>query len=813
MAPFLLDSGDSIEVPRTTIAVIQNEAEALRTPNRDLRNLFAHGEERWHVEYFGERSFQAALANAHLYDGLVLGYNAIHESAELKAALREAPPPCHMVILHQYNLDCLEFLQGDIALRLRSLPSGSGGVRPPAECSQEDEVLLNWPHPELAIGDGDCQALRSLSFEPGSSWRVVLDVERQRRRLPVLVRTATTAAARIVACSLLLDVQNDAHRRLLENMVMYCMLGRPRVAVLNAPGADGGYLPAQLAAKLRLQGAGAMVVTPGSAGVRIGHWPLKVADRVVGPAGPDGDPGPASAPGDAGTRAHAERWKKAGGAIVEVRADGSATASLEMADTHAIARRWAAWFHGTPEAAWSGRIFQLRAVLRMLREIDPDARRQFGLRPRGHYRELARELLARRVRHGSFEGTVGTTTAAYEIDALVGPCLPRRRGRSRASLQRWLREQVEDGDGTARPETPLEERLDIARALADPRLLARVLASVGPDEAFGATAVIRLREAVIACREGTRYWKPQLLKLDSSRLSGAQVARELDGRLLASAEFVAATAAFKRQLRDDPQLAPSAQHALDDEPAWVAVATLARIGSLAQGQPQSTQSSQEVSAEALALHRYMGGERSSTFQISPQAMEIPAKAVEALLLEVASSRRQRDTVLRDRTALGLSVPISLGIAIPTIAALLLGDADPNHGLHAPGRFAVFGWLLIPLVLLLIWLGLGRWGDPDQRDIRLAQHGLTLLSLLVAVAAGVWLMDNLDWLPTLGGLVVIALLAVPLLWALSWAGLSAGWGFALLDLLPGDTTAKLRRALPRRRGRDEPDDEVSRSGGG
>lgn len=811
MAPLQLDSGDFIDVPRTTIAVIQNEAEALRTPNRDLRRLFAGGEERWHVDYFGERSFQAALANTHLYDGLVFGYNAIHESAELKAALREAPPPCHMVILHQYNLDCLEFLRGEVALRLCNLPSGDGGAHPPAECSQEDEVLLNWPHSVLPIGDGDCQALRSFSFEPGSAWRVMLDVERQRRRLPVLVRTATTAPARIVACSLLLDVQNEVHRRLLENVVMYCTLGRPRVAVLDSPAADGSYIPAQLAAKLRLQGAGTMIVRPGEDGVRVGDWPLRVAERVVRPAGSDDQPGPGSAPGDA-THRNAERWKKAGGAIVEVHPDGSATARLEMEDTHAIARRWAAWFHGMPERKWSHRVFQLRAVLRMLDEIDADARKQFGLRAPARYREQARALLAPRVQDGSLEDTVGTTAAAYEIDALVGGCLPRRRGCSRAAVARWLRARVEDGDGAAGG-TPPEERLDVARSLADPHLFARVLRLLARGEALGATAVIRLREAAVACREHADVWKPELLKIHSARLTGARIARELDGQLLASAEFVAAAAAFKRHLGDDRELAAYTQQALDDEPAWVAVATLARIGSLAQGQPQTTQSPQEVSTEALALHRYMGGERSATFQIWPQATEIPAKAVEALLLEVAAARAQRDRVERDRSALGLSVAVSTGIAIATIGALLWGDFDRHHGLHTPGRLAAFGWVAIPLLLFGGWFALGRWGDPDRRDIRLARHTVTALSLGSAAAAGVWLTSHVRVLGTLGTVAIFAILAVIALWGLSWARLGTGWAWAAVELLPGDTAAKLRDKLPRRRDDDELNAEVTRSANG
>jgi hypothetical protein len=800
MAPVNLSNGMEVEVPRTTVALVQNEAETLRTPNRDLRSVFLGCEDRWHVQPFGERSFRAALPTTDLYDGLVFGYNAIHESQDLKQALRETPPTCHMVILHQYALDCLEFLQGDMALRLRALDGGGDEAKPPSELFADDEVLLNWPHQIRRLQGKDCQALRYFEFRPDSAWRVVLEVETQRRRVPVLVRTAATTPLRIVACSLLLDVQNEVHRQVIENLLTYGMLGRPRIAVLDPPGAVDGYVATRLAAKLRLQGASTMVVRPGTAEVQVGAWPLRVAERVVIPARADGTPNPAlQEPTALKARAQTERWKKAGGAIVEIDADGTAIAHMEMEDTHAIARRWAAWFHGEPESSWATRTFQLRAVLRMLDAISEKQRMPLELQGPEAYADMARELLASRVANGNLEGTIGTTAAAYEIDRLVGGCVPDRPGKSSRSMRKWLREQVEEKRGRTRvqrSETPLEERLDVARALADPELLARVLASIGAGTPLNATVVIRLWEAAVACKADAASWKPELLKIDSERFDSAALARELDGHLLASAEFVAAAAAFVQEFGSDAELTAYTAHALENEAAVVAIATLARIGSLAQGQPQGRRSAQEVSAEALALHRYMGADKSSTFQIWPQATEIPAKAVESVLRELAKARARRDEVEKDRAALGLAVPVMAGISIGTVAAVLYGQANESKGLHVHWQLPVLGWILPTVALFGLWFLLDRRAS-DHRDVQLARHAVTLLSLLATFVAGLWVTTHLVHLgSTLSTIAVFALPTVAI-WLLGRFDLIAGWAPDLLDLItsPSDTVAALRRRLP------------------
>jgi hypothetical protein len=788
------------EAPRTTLALVQNEAEALRTPNRDLRGLLVGREERWHVVPFGERSFPAALHTTELYDGLVFGYNAIHESHELKQALRDAPPACHMLILHQFALDCLAFLQGELALRLHHLPSGGGGATPPPELSADDEVLLNWPHRVHALATDDTQALRGFAFEPDSSWRVLLEVERQRRRFPVLVRTAATAPVRIVACSLMLDVHNGLHRLLLENMLTYCTLGRPRIAVLDTPDAVAGYDPERLAAKLRLQGASTIVVRPGSAAVCVGDWPLKVAERVVVPACGDGRPNTAVLePTGAAARERAERWKKAGGAIVEIGLHGTATVRMEMEDTHAIARRWAVWLHGEPEEAWTTRTFQLRAVLRMLDAIERREQAPFELRPLEGHAGLARRLLVPRLSGGNLEQTIGTTAAACDIDELVGGCLPERPGKSRSSIERWLRAQVEDEDGRQRGEVPVEERLDVARALRDPRLLARALASIDEATSLGATAVIRLREAAVACAEDATAWCDALARIDPVRLGGPRIARELDGRMLASAEFVAGAADFQQRFGDDPRLAAHTAHALEGEAAGAALATLARIGSLAQGQPQEQRSPQEVSAEALALYRYMDGDASSTFQIWPQATEIPPKAVESVLRELAKARVQRDELGRERTALGVAVSLTAGIALGTLGGVLLARRDAHDGLHAPWGVAVFGWVLLPLALLALRWRLDR-RRATHRDMRLARHLLTPLALIAALLVAIWLVTDVLELGlelTLGG---FALLATGFFFLLRELDLLADWGGTVLGAItsPGETAAALGRRLRRDR---------------
>ena len=80
------DTGADIPFPRYSIGLLQSESEMLQVPEYDLA-AFLEGDRRWDVELFTERTVHALLDSPDRFDCVVVGYNAAHKSAEIRAAL------------------------------------------------------------------------------------------------------------------------------------------------------------------------------------------------------------------------------------------------------------------------------------------------------------------------------------------------------------------------------------------------------------------------------------------------------------------------------------------------------------------------------------------------------------------------------------------------------------------------------------------------------------------------------------------------------------------------------------------------------
>jgi hypothetical protein len=622
-----LETGMELDAPRLAIALVQSEAEMLHSPAHDVSSFLRADSDRWRVESFTERTFDAVDKIASSFDCVIIGFNAACHHGGIRQALRAAKtPPSNMLVLHQKESGAFDFLQDGLSLELEPLQERATHAYA-RERREQDELLLNWPRsvvdterPQEKIS---CPASFWLRFSTDSHWRTVLEVQDGSRRVPVMVRTSTTMGRRLVVCSAWLDPRDDdQHAKLLENAIAYCAQGRPEIAVV-AGGTNGGRLPAAdlLARKLRLQGSSTVEIAPppGTA-LSFQQWPLCEVSHVVLRNG--------ERPEDYLEHKDARFWLRSGGTLVGV-TDGRFTLHTGVSDAHWVAQRWALWYHSVDEKRWLDGIFRARAVLEVLARIQSDSTpadpKRLGLdRDIGELVPQLAELLRSELGDsGSVSALVSATAAALDIDRLAGCRV--LSDEERSLVRTWLREEF---DGAS-----VEERFDIARCLGESGRDLFERASAEASEPLSVVSATRMREAALSCGVERVTIGKAGLQVDSLA--------ELDTRHQLCAEFLAAMAEVARAHEEDQ--VGSFDSALADR----AVTTLAKHGVLVRPDGGLADVDAEaVCSEALGLMSYFNLTREATLPARPETVGLPTSAVEPVLKE---TRRARAEELKARS--------------------------------------------------------------------------------------------------------------------------------------------------------------------
>ena len=534
---------DEVPFPRYQIALVQDESEMLLQPQYDLFATLSDEQETWwDVDLYTERTIEALLRADRQFDCIVIGLNAAWKSKVVREALSARLPKTGLCLLHQRGAGALPFMTSDIGVDIKPFEEPIDRVVVAEKRDSRDEILLGYPETidlELDVEGAratrlpQCEAYCGLVRAPTSRWRTVLEVDDGRRRVPVLLRTPSGRAPAVVVCTVLLQPRHQHHLKLLRNLLMWCVSGRPEAVVVTGP--QSAKQARLVHRKLRMQGMKAVTTRVESvAELDFAKWPLRGIGDVVLP--PDVDP-TAEETWPAHDPAQVRAWLRGGGRILRLGPGERMTVIHGESDAHWITRLWAAWFLAEPAETWHGgrahnktcrgSLIATRAVLRFLSalhadsasvlatqpgslagrgvlatleagesEIEPE---RFGLRPPTAYFAPVAELLRlRRPRSGDrlqhIDYSVSTTCAALDIDALLGGGAFDLR--TFDALRAWLREEFET--------TALEERLEIVRCLADGDLLAKALASLSrrleSSSPITAGLETKMREAIVSCR-------------------------------------------------------------------------------------------------------------------------------------------------------------------------------------------------------------------------------------------------------------------------------------------------------------------------
>ena len=81
----------------------------LRVPGQDWTSFFANAPLDWRVDVYTERQVRSLLDAGAGYDCVVVGYNAVHESPAIRAALAAIPLSTGLLALHRLDPDSLSF--------------------------------------------------------------------------------------------------------------------------------------------------------------------------------------------------------------------------------------------------------------------------------------------------------------------------------------------------------------------------------------------------------------------------------------------------------------------------------------------------------------------------------------------------------------------------------------------------------------------------------------------------------------------------------------------------------------------------------
>ena len=733
------------------------------TPSNDVVPfLEAQGADRWIVTAFDERDFGGALGAASDFDVIVVGYNATLFTPELRAALSAAPPTAPILLLHQRDPACFEFLRDELELEIVKLGTGVSEAMTPRERHESFEPLLSWPNERLTTSGGlASKAIRGMSFSPDGAWRVVMEAQRAAHRLPVLIRTRADHPQRIVACSLLLrPVADSTHGRLLENLLVYCAFGWPEVGIVElAREPDSLRRARDLEMGMAMWTERCVRVTiPSPAVLPINAWPLRGVKRIVASEQVWTDRVRAVEGMDA--------WFRRGGEFIRVDADGEIAVTAMLNDRFIVLRRWALWFAALPEETWLARLSPARAVLGTLKSVHADRSSvpedlRFKLEPSEYVHEVT-SMLASRVRSDNVDETISATTAALDLDRLIGgQALSTSK---RASLERWLKGQI---DGASR-----SDQLEILRSLADAGLLCEQLKRWNDDwlttdegDRMDALIATRLREAVHACWPDGDEPQDLLGEAALAALDGEQVAQDLHRGPLLCADFLVAL--YSRGHRD----AGAASNIFDPArfPRSVAIAVEnIKADDLYMGDADVRRVCAHTEAILRHLERHPAGLR-----FLPDRGELPSSAVESVLQEATRARGSEREARRDLPALGRAVLV-LGTATLGVAAIGLLDLWRVSGITVT---VSPWWLVAPAAAVLAlalwalrWIVLERREAHERRDLRLGQNAVALAALALALvpATLAWQLGAPD-----GGVTAFSLALGPLVGTTAFALLLVG----------------------------------------
>jgi hypothetical protein len=788
---------EEVPFPRYLIALVQDESEMLLQPAYDLfAFLDDQADQRWEVELYTERTFEALLRADTQFDCIVIGLNAAYKSKLVRDALSARLPSTGLCVLHQFQQGSIPFLVDDLGLEVTTFKQPAAPVLTAEKLPVADEILLNWPAtidlaPDVESdtepgGEGDAtggdepvqrliggEAFTGLVRGATSSWRTVLEVNAAGRRLPVLVRTPSDRAEPpVVVCSVLLRPRERGHMGLLNNIVSYCVAGRPEVLVA---GDSATSAESQLVhRKLRMQGIKAV-----STQIRNGspldfeHWPYRGISDVVLPE--DLDP-TAKADWPRSDPAHARSWLQGGGRISRLGPRERLTVTHRESDAHWVTRNWASWFLSEPAAVWhggvahgrphEGSLISTRAVLRFLAAIhgggnerrrqpgliaadevrdslrqhggaiDP---RRFGLDPPEYHLEPVTRMLRKYVDDSSpVAGTrkrrfgpparhihysVSTTCALLDVNALMAG-EPLDAG-TVEPFERWLK-------SCQFPNAALDDKLEIARCLGDDVLLKSALQSLSrqlesPTRPLTAALVTKLREAIVACD----------LKAEAVPTTSPDQATVVERALRTSPLLCANYLVALGDLR--AHWGPGAEHEASlatPDPRVVdrAVIGIGRHGSLDTADDRDaadTEAPYEMrSTKALALLAFFGRHAVPTHVIRPEGTGLPPDLVASVLQESEQLRRENAIVVAQTKTLDRARHLLAGLVLAVVAMVIallwmaFGDEldIPLYG--KLGLVALFV-LLYPgaTVLLRRWDLAARWGRGLARIVAGGVSGL------------------------------------------------------------------------------------------
>jgi hypothetical protein len=722
--------------PRYQIALVQDESEMILQPAYDLFPFLGdEADQRWDVELYTERTFESLLAADEQFDCIVIGLNAASKSSIVRDALSAGLPHTGLCVLHQRRRGDVPFLVGDAGLDIVEFRKPVAPVMVAEKLEAKDEILLNYPK-EISLArdpnDADeaathlvgAEAFCGLTPSPTSEWRTVLEVHHGRRRVPVLLRTRSGRdGPPVVVCTVLLQPREQTHRLVLGNLLAWCVSGRPEVLIV---GDDASTDDSRLVhRKLRMQGTRAVAERVSrKEDLDFSKWPFRGIADIVLPAAADPtavETWPASDP------AHVRTWLRNGGRIIRLGPGDQLTMTHGESDSHWVTRRWALWFLSEPAARWhggtvegqsyDGSVIGSRAVLRFLAALHdrgaPSGPRQpgsvavgrvfeqlaaegssidparFGLqRPKSFLHPVAQLLRARHPRSAAsvqhVDYSVSATCAYLDINSLLdGEAL---NATTIAAFEAWLRREFK--------EVALEERLDIARCLADVDLLDDALGILGGRLAvrrpLTAALETKLREAVVACS-----LLPDAVRWPDAGYPSV-VERGLRMSPLLSANYLVALGDLEVHWR---RFADKRHGLATPDPRMVdrAVIGIGRHGTLLPEETTDGRLPHEMlSTTALALFAYFGRHTIPTHVIRPESQAIPPQLITSVLNEAERLRQENAEVHSQEKTITIASHVIGAVALLPIAA-----------------FAVLVWWVgkkeavgfIPLVLLVI-AGLG-----------------------------------------------------------------------------------------------------------
>jgi hypothetical protein len=695
--------------PRYQIALVQDESEMILQPAYDLFPFIGdEADQRWDVELFTERTFEALLAADEQFDCIVIGLNAASKSRIVRDALSARLPHSGLCVLHQRRRGDVPFLVGDVGLDIAEFRKPVAPVTVAEKVEAKDEILLNYPK-EISLArdpnDADeaaqnlvgAEAFCGLTPSPTSEWRTVLEVHHGRRRVPVLVRTRSGRnGPPVVVCTVLLQPRDETHRLVLGNILAWCVSGRPEALIVgDEASADDARLVHR---KLRMQGTRAVAGQVSQKDdLDFSKWPFRGIADIVLPAAVDPtavESWPASDP------AHVRTWLRRGGRIIRLGPGEQLTMTHGESDAHWVTRRWALWFLSEPAARWhggtvegrsyDGSVIGSRAVLRFLAalhdrgkpsgprqpgsvavghvfeqlaaegsSIDPDS---FGLhRPSNFLPPVARLLRARHPRSAAsvqhVDYSVSATCAYLDINSLLDD--QALDATTIAALEAWLRRQFN--------EVGLEERFEIARCLADVDLLDDALGILGRRLAarrpLTAALETKLREVVVACSV-----LPDAVRWPDAGYPSV-VERGLRLSPLLSANYLVALGDLEvhwRPFADKRHgLATPAPQMVDR-----AVIGIGRHGTLLPEETTDGRLPHEMlSTTALALFAYFGRHMIPTHVIRPESQGIAPQLITSVLNEAERLRQENAEVHSQARTIEIASHVIGAVALVPILAV------------------------------------------------------------------------------------------------------------------------------------------------